>query len=319
VTSRETGRAFTFLVNPTSGGGAAPAAVVPVARLLREGGASVDVTYSPGPLAMSELVSAAVARGDVVVSVGGDGMLSSLAGLVSAAGGTLGVVPAGRGNDFARMLGLPTEPADVAALLLDGEVRNVDLVSLTLPGAAPRLVAGSVYCGVDARAGEIVDRAQRLPRRAQYPYAALRALATYSPARFRVSIDDIEREYAAANVVIANSAYYGSGMKIAPAASVSDGVLDVIVIEASSKLSLMRSLPKVYDGAHVDLPQVTVLTGKRIELRADPSRLAGSHLRTGASRPVPVGGDGEPLGQLPALADEPAVVEVRPGVLAVIA
>jgi YegS/Rv2252/BmrU family lipid kinase len=300
-------RSFSFLVNPASGGGAAPAAVVPVARLLREGGASVDVTYSPGPLAMGELVPAAVARGDVVVSVGGDGMLSSLAGLVSAAGGTLGVVPCGRGNDFARMLGLPTEPADVATLLLDGEVRNVDLVALTLPGSDPRVVAGSVYCGVDARAGEIVDRAQRLPRKAQYPYAALRALATYSPARFLVSIDGVEREYAAASVVVANSAYYGSGMKIAPAASVSDGMLDVIVIEASSRLSLMRSLPKVYGGAHVDLPQVTVLTGKRVELRAS------------ASRPVPVGGDGEPLGQLPGLADEPAVVEVRPGVLSVIA
>ena len=324
-------RSFSFLVNPTSGGGAAPAAVVPVARLLREAGASVDVTYSPGPLAMEALVSAAVARGDVVVSVGGDGMLSSLAGLVSAAGGTLGVVPAGRGNDFARMLGLPTDPASVAALLLDGQVRSVDLVSLTLPGAAARLVAGSVYSGVDARAGEIVDRAQRLPRKAQYPYAALRALATYSPAHFRVSVDGIERDYSAASVVVANSAYYGSGMKIAPAAAVSDGVLDIVVIEAAGRLALMRSLPKVYDGAHVDLPDVTVLTGKRVELRADPSRLpsrlasshlrtgAGSHLRTGAPRPVPVGGDGEPLGRLPGLADEPAVVEVRPGALAVIA
>jgi diacylglycerol kinase (ATP) len=307
VTSAEQRRSFTFLVNPTSGGGAAPAAVIPVARLLREAGASVDVTYSPGPLAMGELVREAVARGDVVVSVGGDGMLSSLAGLVSAAGGTLGVVPAGRGNDFARMLGLATDPASVAALLLDGEVRSVDLVSLTLPGAPARLVAGSVYSGVDARAGEIVDRSSRLPRKAQYPYAALRALATYTPARYLVSVDGIERGYAAANVVVANSAFYGSGMKIAPAASVSDGVLDIVVIEAASKLALMRSLPKVYDGAHVDLPEVTVLTGKRVELRAD------------ANRPVAVGGDGEPLGQLPALADDPAVVEVRPGVLAVIA
>ena len=260
---------------------------MPVAQVLRRAGAEVDVTYSPGPLAMGALVAAAVEKGDVVVSVGGDGMLSSLAGLVSAAGGTLGVVPAGRGNDFARMLGLPSEPAEVAALLLDGEVRPVDLVSLTLPGAGPRLVAGSVYSGVDARAGEIVDRSQWLPRKMQYPWAALRALATYSPARYLVSVDGVEREYAAASVVVANSAYYGSGMKIAPAALVADGVLDVVVIEAASKLALMRSLPKVYDGGHVSLPEVTVLTGTRVELRAD------------ASRPVPVGGDGEPLGQLP--------------------
>ena len=77
-------RSYTFLVNPASGGGAAPAAVVPVARALRDAGATVDVTYSPGPLAMGTLVASAVERGDVVVSVGGDGMLSSLAGLVSA-------------------------------------------------------------------------------------------------------------------------------------------------------------------------------------------------------------------------------------------
>jgi diacylglycerol kinase family enzyme len=300
-------RSFTFLVNPASGGGAAPAAVVPVARILRDHGASVDVTYSPGPRAMGALVAAAVKKGDVVVSVGGDGMLSSLAGLVSAAGGTLGVVPAGRGNDFARMLGLPSDPASVAALLLDGEVRDVDLVCLTLPGGEPRLVAGSVYSGVDARAGEIVDRAQWLPRKLQYPWAALRSLATYSPARYVVSVDGVESSYDAANVVVANSAYYGSGMKIAPAAAVSDGILDVVVIEAASKLALMRSLPKVYDGGHVSLPEVTVLTGARVELRA-----------TGV-RPVPVGGDGEPLGQLPPLTGAPAVVEVRPGALRVIA
>jgi diacylglycerol kinase (ATP) len=299
-------RAFTFLVNPASGGGAAPAAVVPVARLLRERGAEVDVTYSPGPRAMGALVAAAVERGDVVVSVGGDGMLSSLAGLVSTAGGTLGVVPAGRGNDFARMLGLSSDPGEVAAHLLDGEVRRIDLVSLSLPGATPRLVAGSVYSGVDARASEIVDRSHRLPRRLQYPYAALRALATYSPARYRVSVDGVEASYDAATVVVANSAYYGSGMRIAPAADLADGVLDVVVIEAASKLELMRSLPKVYDGGHVSLPEVTVLTGKRVELRAD------------SARPVPVGGDGEPLGQLPPLAGDPAIVEVLPGALAII-
>ena len=299
-------RAFTFLVNPASGGGAAPDAVVPVARLLREAGATVDVTYSPGTLAMSGLVEQAVGRGDVVVSVGGDGMLSSLAGLVSAARGTLAVLPAGRGNDFARMLGLPADPAGQARLLLEGGARRVDLLALDLPGSAPRVVAGSVYSGVDARAAELVDRAHLLPRRLQYPYAAVRSLATYQPGRYRVSVDGLEREYSAATVVVANSAYYGQGMKIAPAAAVDDGRLDVVVIEAASRLELVRSLPKVYDGSHVDLPEVTVLTGTRVELRAR-SRV-----------PVPVGGDGEPLGVLPGLGDAPAVVELRTGALSVI-
>lgn len=302
-------RAFSFLVNPASGGGAAPDAVVPVARLLREAGAVVDVTYSPGPRAMGDLVAAAIARGDVVVSVGGDGMLSSVAGSVSAGGGTLGVLPAGRGNDFARMLGLPDDPAGQARLLLEGDVRPVDLLAVRGLGGTDvpeRLVAGSVYAGVDARASELVDGAHWLPKKLQYPYAAVRSLATYQPGRYRVSVDGEEREYSAASVVVANSAYYGKGMKIAPAAVIDDGVLDVIVIEAASKVELMRSLPTVYDGGHVHRPEVTVLTGKRVEIR-------------GRSRaPIPVGGDGEPLGVLPGLTDEPAVIEVRPGALAVI-
>ena len=301
-----TARSFTFLVNPASGGGAAPGAVVPVARLLREAGASVDVTYSPGPRAMGDLVEAALGRGEVIVSVGGDGMLSSLAGPVAAGGGTLAVLPAGRGNDFARMLGLPEDPQALATTLLEGEVRSVDLLAFDLPDQPTRMVAGSVYCGVDAVASEIVDRAHLLPRKLQYPYAAVRSLATYQPGRYRVSVDGLEREYSAATVVIANSAYYGKGMKIAPAARIDDGHLDVVIIEAGSKIDLLRSLPSVYDGSHVDRDEVTVLTGTRVEIRGR------------ARKPIPVGGDGEPLGALPGLADAPAVVEVRPGALSII-
>ena len=97
-----------------------------------------------------------------------------------------------------------------------------------------------MYAGVDAQASAIVDRAHHLPRRLQYPYAALRSLATYQPGRYRVTIDGTTREHDAATVVVANSAYYGQGMKIAPLALVEDGVLDVVVIEAASRLALMR-------------------------------------------------------------------------------
>lgn len=277
--------AFSFLINPVSGGGAAPAAVVPVARLLRDAGAEVEVTYSPGPKASADLVAGAVARGDVVVPVGGDGMLSSVAGQVAAGGGTLGVVPAGRGNDFVRMLGLPHEPEALARVLLSGTPRKVDLIGLTLGEAPQRVVAGSVYSGVDAIAGEVVDRVRWLPRRLQYPFAAVRSLATYTPMQARVVVDGEGHEFTAATVVVANSGYYGSGMRIAPDASVTDGVLEVVVIGAASRRGLIRAMPKVYDGTHVSLDEVTVLRGRSIEISGSPA--------------VPMGGDGEPLGRLP--------------------
>jgi len=297
-------RTYSFLINPHSGGGAAPAAVVPVARILRDAGAEVEVTYSPGPKRCADLVAGAVSRGDVVVAVGGDGMLSSVAGQVAQLGGTLGLVPAGRGNDFVRMLGLPHDAELVAAVLLDGLPTPVDLISVVRPGAEPRIVAGSAYAGLDARASEIVDNVRWMPSKLQYPYAALYAMATYRPSRFNVVIDGKEHRFDAATVCVANSAYYGKGMKIAPEASVTDGLLDVVVIEAASRRKLIKAMPKVYDGRHVELDQVHVLRGARVELTADP--------------PVPMGGDGEQIGALPALGQEPAVIQVLPGALSLL-
>ena len=114
--------------------------------------------------------------------------------------------------------------------------------------------------------------------------------------------------HVAATVVIANSRYYGKGMAIAPDASVSDGLLDVIVIEAASRTGLIRSLPKVYDGGHVALDEVKVHIGRRVTL-------AGAYAGGGA---VPVGADGEALAPLPA-SGAPLTVELLPEALRIIA
>jgi diacylglycerol kinase (ATP) len=286
-------RAFHCLVNPLSGGGAAPAAVVPVARILRDAGARVEVTYSPGPVACAQLARQAVERGDVVVAVGGDGMLSSVASAVVEARGTLGVVPSGRGNDFARMLGLSADPEQVAHVLLEGEPTPVDVID-----AGRRVVLGSVYAGVDSLASAIVDRAQRLPRSLQYPYAAVRSVIEFSPTRFTVEVDGVVLDEEAYTVVVANSGYYGAGMHIAPEASLTDGLLEVVVVRAASKLRLIRSLPKLYDGTHVELDDVITTRGAEVRVRS-----AG---------PVTAYGDGERLAPLP------ITTRVRPGALTVL-
>lgn len=292
---------FAFLVNPSSGGGAAPGAVVPIARSLREAGARVEVTYSPGPQATVELVAAAVEAGDVVVSVGGDGMLSSLAGEVARRNGVLGIVPAGRGNDFVRMLGLPDDPDAVARHLLSAEPRPTDLLAVTLPDDSRRVVAGSVYGGVDAQVAAMVNRTRWLPKKLQYPVSAVRGLAGFKASAYTVTVDDTEHRFDAATVVVANSAYYGSGMVIAPPASVDDGALDVVVIEAAGRIDMIRSFPKVYDGRHVDLDQVHLFRGSRVRVTATPE--------------VSLGGDGEPLGQL---GPDGVEVDVLPGAVSIL-
>lgn len=297
-------RSFTFLVDPRAGGGA-PEIAAPVARRVRQAGARVDLLRSPGLREIRPVIEDAVAAGNVVVAVGGDRTLTHLAGTVAELGGTLGIVRGGHGNGFARTLGIPEDPAGQARVLLYGEPRRVDLLGYQVVGAPRRQVTGSVYAGVDARAAGFREGLGMLPAAAQYPAAAMRALATYQPQDFAVAVDGEWRYHRAGNVVVANSAYYGAGMKVAPTAEPDDGLLDVVVFGAAGRFDLMRSLPMLYDGSHLERDDVEVFRGRTVELRA------------GAGE-VPVGADGEPLGSLPALESAPARIDVVPDALPVL-
>lgn len=285
--------AFHLIVNPISGGGTASAQGVAVARLLRETGAETALTYSNGEQHSREVARQAAARGDVVVAVGGDGMVRSVVGAVVESGGVLGISPGGRGNDFARQLGLPTGAEEIAATLLAGRTRKVDVIDV-----GGEIVVGSVYAGVDSLASEIVNNARFVPRKMQYQYAAVRALLTCKRRTYTLTIDGATQTLEAFTVIVANSGYYGSGMHVAPAAAVDDGILDIIVLGGKSKFTLLKSMPKVYDGSHVDLDVVTVLRGSTVRIEA-----AG----------VTAYADGDRLAELPIEAT------VRPGAATILA
>jgi diacylglycerol kinase (ATP) len=293
---------YALLVNPRAGGAAAAAATA--RSVLVDAGHAVEVVRCDEVSATPAVVAAACGRGDVVVAVGGDGTLSSVAGLVAEHDGVLGLVPAGRGNDFARMLGVPSAAGDAARVLLGGRVEQVDLIGCTLPGQERRIVVGSVYSGVDARAVELVERMKWLPTVLQYPLAAVRALASYTPVDVEVVVDGVGHCFGAATVVVANSAYYGAGMRIAPDASVTDGLLDVVVVASSSRRALITAMPTIYGGRHVLRDDVIVLRGRVVEVHGSPR--------------VPMGADGEPLPDLPGRDRPPARIEAMPSALRVL-
>jgi len=295
-------RSFSLVVNPNAGGGRGSEAVLPVARLLREAGAEVKVDYSPSRATVDGLVAEAVGRGDVVVAVGGDGMVSAMCSAISRTDSEFALIPAGRGNDMARMLNLPTDPSAQADLLLHGEVRPIDLIDVGW-----RVVASSVYCGVDATAADMVNRMKVVPTGAQYQVAAVRALAGFHPVKMHVTIDGEKHTFDAATIVVANSAYYGNGMKIAPNAIVDDGLLEIVAIEAATRRKLITSMPKVYDGSHIKLPEVHLFQGRSIQIQ-----------RAEGSREVLVGADGEPLPPLPGPDQEPLAIEILPAALKII-
>jgi YegS/Rv2252/BmrU family lipid kinase len=275
-------RNFALFVNPASAGGRALEALPKVhATLDGLGAPHRTVTTRSIDHAYEEALSA-VAQGETVVALGGDGLLRPLAGALKGTDSALAVVPCGRGNDFARVLGIPTDAADAARLAVKGEERLLDVAN----------VDGTPYMGIasfgfDSDANRIANEAKRVKGDAVYIYAALRALSAWKAARFTVTVDGERHEFTGYTVAVGNSKVYGGGMFILPMAELDDGKLDVIVCEQIGKLRFLRDLPKVFRGKHLDLPYVRFLRGEEIEVSSD--------------RPFVIYADGDPIGATPAM------------------
>jgi YegS/Rv2252/BmrU family lipid kinase len=292
-------RQFTAIVNPTAGGSASAAALLNVARPLREAGADLETEYSRSLEHARELARDAGERGRVVLAVGGDGIAGGIGGALSGTDALLGLVPAGRGNDFARALKLPTDdPAALAQVLLHHEPRRVDTIEVESAVHHRTVVLGSVYAGVDALANRHANHATLLRGAASYYAGGLRAVNTWRAARYRVTVDGQEHLHTGYTVVAANSGYYGSGRQIAPDARVDDGLLDIVMIREAPRRLFFALMNDLKTGAHVHRPQVRILRGKEIRIAAD--------------REVPYGADGEVEATLP------VTVRVLPGALRVL-
>ncbi|GAA4393116.1 diacylglycerol kinase family protein [Actinomadura verrucosospora] len=290
-------RAFTAIVNPAAGGASA-SCLIPLARLLRDAGAEVDVEYSRGMEHAADAARAAAEAGRVVLGVGGDGLVGCVGGALAGTGALFGIVPAGRGNDFARQLGVPSDPERLARLLLEGEPRAVDAIDAN--GTA---VLGSVYAGVDAVANDNANRTRLLRGSAAYYVGALRAIASWRHADYLITVDGERYRREGYTVVAANSGYYGFGKHIAPGARVDDGLLDVVLIRKAPRTLFFAVMRELEAGTHVRRPEVEVLRGREVRIE-----LAG-----GSGRTLPYGADGELPGILPVTA------RVMPGALRVLA
>lgn len=287
-------RSFTALVNPISGGGRAAKSWEPLAERIGNAGARVRVEVTRSRDHAIELAMAAAADGDIVVAVGGDGLVRDIAGAAVASGGTLGIVPAGRGNDLARALRLPTTVDGLATLLLEGPARAIDVLDIN-----GTIVPGNVYAGLDSVANRIINDNRWLPAALLYRLAPIRAIATWRAPTYTVCADGLTTTVRAHMVVLANSGAYGHGLQIVPTAKLDDCLLDVLIVGDQPRRAVVSFMREAEQGTHVNRPEVSLSTAREVTLTAD--------------RPLPVCGDGDELGQLP------VTVRLRPGALQILA
>jgi len=274
-------RRFALLVNPAAAGGRALARLPDVVAAFERRGAEHRVVETRDPAHAQAEARRAHERGEVIAALGGDGMLRPLAEVLRDTDAALAIVPGGRGNDLARVLGIPRDPAKAVGVAVDGEERMLDIA---LVGGRPYL--GIASFGFDSDANRIANDARLIRGNLVYLYAALRALAGWRPANFTVTVDGQRHELAGYSVAVANSSAYGGGMLLAPQAVLDDGLLDVVATSKTSKLHYVRVLPRVFKGSHLSDPSVHTWRGRSIELAAD--------------RPFMIYADGDPIAELPA-------------------
>jgi YegS/Rv2252/BmrU family lipid kinase len=275
-------RRAALIVNPNAGGGRAAAALPAVEARLAELGVGFHTERTRDLPHGQDLARAAAAAGEVAVTLAGDGLIGAVAdALRGTDGGVLGVLPGGRGNDFARVAGIPRDPVAACDVIAHGVARPLDLGE-----ADGRAFIGIASLGFDSDANRIANEAPSRLGSVAYLYAAVRALLGWRPATFRVEVDGRELSFRGWSVGAANSKAYGGGMYAAPGAEFDDGLLDVVFLRETSKPYFVRVvLPRIFKGSHVELDAVEVLRGVEVRVSAD--------------RPFTVYADGDPIGELP--------------------
>jgi YegS/Rv2252/BmrU family lipid kinase len=288
------GRRVCVIANPSAGGGRTARLLPGVEAALRGHGIAFRVERTHSIEHARELARSALAAGEVAAAMGGDGLMGAVAGELRHSEGVLGILPGGRGNDFARKLGVGGDPVAACDVLAEGREQRIDVGDID-----GRAYLGIASSGLDSDAGDLANATRLKLGQLVYVYATLRAVVAWRPARWEVVIDGRPRSFVGYSVGVANSGVFGGGMFLAPDARLDDGLLDVVMIKDMPKRTLLAALPKVFTGAHVREPGIELLQAREVAFHAD--------------RPFNVQADGD------AIADLPATVRVQPGALRVMA
>jgi YegS/Rv2252/BmrU family lipid kinase len=288
------GMPLTLLVNPASAHGRTLKLLPVIEQELDERRIPFRVERTRGLEDGVERALRAVEADEVPVVISGDGLVGAVGGAMAGAETPLGVIPGGRGNDLARVLGIPDDPVAAVAVLAAGESRRIDVGE-----ANGKRFLGIVSVGFDSECNRLANEVTIIRSNLVYVYSLFRTLLAWKPARFTIRSESERIRTSGYSISVANNSTFGGGMRIAPRAELDDGLLDVITVGEVGKLRFVANLRKVFNGTHIDDEQVSMFRASRVEISA--------------SRPFPVYADGEHLTELP------VSVRILPRALSVLA
>ena len=272
-------------INPQSGRGHARKRALIAKQYFSDHGVPVALVEGSSLLDFREKLRNELDRGSIsgVIAFGGDGFIHEIIQHVVPRDISLGVIPCGTGNDFARSIGIYrlslTQQLDL--------IGQSDSQAIDLGRVASTWFAAILSTGFDALVNERANLMQWPKGRMRYNVAMIEKILALRAHRYRLRLDGDSVEVEATLVTVANGASYGGGMKVCPDAELNDGFFDVMVLGKVSRIELLKVFPKVYSGRHVGHPAVTFYRCREIEILGSGSSFA----------------DGEPISSLPLTAE----------------
>ncbi|NLM77062.1 MAG: diacylglycerol kinase family lipid kinase [Ruminococcaceae bacterium] len=281
-----------IILNPSAAKGTALSKKTKIEALLQQHGLDYTFIVSEKPGDPALLAQEAGDKGyDIVVAVGGDGtanevinglMLAKLSGRAIPA---MGVIPAGRGNDFAASMGIPAQIPQAVQAIADGRSRLIDIGQLT-GGDDPqgKYFGNGIGIGFDTVVGfEAAKLPAFLSGTPGYLIAALKTIFLYYKAhKLRIVLDQETIEQPCLIVSVMNGKRMGTSFMMAPGARQDDGLFNVMIIGQVSRFGIIKLMGKIMAGKQEGQPFVKMPLTSTLEITA----LTGS---------LPVHADGETI------------------------
>jgi diacylglycerol kinase (ATP) len=271
-----------IIYNPAAGRGRARRHVREIEEYLRDRGARVDCEPSTDPDDLVRIAAESSRAGyDRVVVCGGDGTLNLAVREFDLAKGTLALIPTGSGDDFAKVMGIPRNVRRACDVVINGTVREVDVAL-----ANNIRYLGVAGLGFDSEVADFANRNVKFLRgSAVYLYAILRVLPRFTPRPVEIRTENGTRQEEIMFAAVGNTRQYGGGIRITPDAKVDDGLLDICIVHRSTRMELLKTLPKAYTGAHCKSSFVEMGRGRAFHFASETA--------------MAVYADGEPLTRTP--------------------
>jgi len=241
-----------------------------------------DLHFTNEPLEATDVAKMGIEAGFThIVAMGGDGTVNEVVNGLLGSNAVLGVLPAGTGNDFIRMLGIPANPLEAIDTLLANDTTTIDLGCVD----EDRCFINGLGIGIDAQVARAVLKMERLRGALAYLTAAVQEVFRFEAFPVTVSTPTEELELSCLSLGVANGIYAGGGFKLAPRADLRDGMIDVSAVGDYPTVERLVRLPRVRAGKHADwkrvtyrqIPEATIASSVKLVAHVDgePYRLPG--------------------------------------------